>query len=159
MDNFFNYVTKQVNPEEVDLWFKSNNIIPEKLELFSDFCQSLNELIVETYLGESDLPNETKVSMSEEDKINHFVWCWNKVIDNFLKEKIKFNRKGEHYDYFVSFFEEIFYKPSFKKLSVSLFLASSIFLIKIIYLSAFKLLKKSKSFFRKITCSISIIYI
>jgi hypothetical protein len=115
MDNFFNYVTKQVKPEEVDLWFKSNNIIPEKLELFSDFCQSLNELIVETYLGESDLPNETKVSMSEEDKINHFVWCWNKVIDNFLKEKIKFNRKGEHYDYFVSFFEEIFYKQENKK--------------------------------------------
>jgi hypothetical protein len=66
-------------------------------------------------LGESDLPNETKVSMSEEDKINHFVWCWNKVIDNFLKEKIKFNRKGEHYDYFVSFFEEIFYKQENKK--------------------------------------------
>lgn len=115
MENFFNYVTKQVKPEEVDLWFKSNNIIPEKLELFSDFCQSLNELIIETYLGESDSPNETKVSMSEEDKINHFVWCWNKVIDNFSKEKIKFNKKGEHFDYFVSFFEEIFYKQENKK--------------------------------------------
>ena len=115
MDNFFNYVTKQVKPEEVDLWFKSNNIIPEKLELFSDFCQSLNQLIIETYLGESDSPNETKVSMSEEDKINHFVWCWNKVIDNFGKEKIKFGKKGEHFDYFVSFFEEIFYKQENKK--------------------------------------------
>jgi hypothetical protein len=115
MENFFNYVTKQVKPEEVDLWFKSNNIIPEKLELFSDFCQSLNELIIETYLGESDSPNETKVSMSEEDKINHFVWCWGKVIDNFSKEKIKFNKKGEHFDYFVSFFEEIFYKQENKK--------------------------------------------
>lgn len=115
MDNFFNYVTKQVKPEEVDLWFKSNNIIPEKLELFSDFCQSLNQLIIETYLGESDSPNETKVSMSEEDKINHFVWCWNKVIDNFTKEKIRFNKKGEHFDYFVSFFEEIFYKQENKK--------------------------------------------
>jgi len=115
MDNFFNYVTKQVKPEEVDLWFKSNNIIPEKLELFSDFCQSLNILIIETYLGETDSPHETKVSMSEEDKINHFVWCWNKVVDNFSKEKIKFNKKGEHFDYFVSFFEEIFYKQENKK--------------------------------------------
>lgn len=115
MDNFFNYVTKQVKPEEVDLWFKSNNIIPEKLELFSDFCQSLNQLIIETYLGESDSPNETKVNMSQEDKINHFIWCWNKVVDNFSKEKIKFNKKGEHFDYFVSFFEEIFYKQENKK--------------------------------------------
>jgi hypothetical protein len=115
MDNFFNYVTKQVKPEEVDLWFRSNNIIPEKLELFSDFCQSLNQLIIETYLGESDSPNETKVNMSEEDKINHFVWCWNKVIENFTKEKIAFNKKGEHFDYFVSFFEEIFYKQENKK--------------------------------------------
>lgn len=115
MDNFFNYVTKQVKPEEVDLWFRSNNIIPEKLELFSDFCQSLNLLIIETYLGESDSPSETKVSMSDEDKIGHFVWCWNKVIDNFSKENIKFNKKGEHFDYFVSFFEEIFYKQESKK--------------------------------------------
>jgi hypothetical protein len=115
MDNFFNYVTKQVKPEEVDLWFKSNNIIPEKLELFSDFAKSLNELIVETYLGENDSPNETKVTMSEEDKINHFIWCWNKVVGNFQKENIIFSRKGEHFDYFISFFQEIFYKQENKK--------------------------------------------
>jgi hypothetical protein len=116
MDNFFNYVTKQVKPEEVDLWFRSNNIVFEKMELFSDFCQSLNSLIIETYLGETDSPNETKVIMSDEDKINHFVWCWNKVIDNFSKEKIKFNKKGEHFDYFISFFQEIFYKQENKKI-------------------------------------------
>lgn len=115
MDNFFNYVTKQVKPEEVDLWFRSNNIIPEKLELFSDFCQSLNDLIIETYLGETDSPNETKVNMSEDDKMNHFVWCWSKVIDNFSKEEIVFNKKGEHFEYFVSFFVEIFYKQENKK--------------------------------------------
>jgi hypothetical protein len=115
MDNFFNYVTKQVKPEEVDLWFKSNNIIPEKLELFSDFAKSLNELIVETYLGENDSPNETKVTMSEEDKINHFIWCWNKVVGNFQKENIIFSGKGEHFDYFISFFQEIFYKQENKK--------------------------------------------
>ena len=115
MDNFFNYVTKQVKPEEVDLWFKSNNIIPEKLELFSDFAKSLNELIVETYLGESDSPNETKVTMSEEDKINHFIWCWNKVVGNFQKENIIFSRKGEHFDYFISFFQEFFINRKIKK--------------------------------------------
>lgn len=119
MDNFFNYVTKQIKPEEVDLWFKSNNILPEKLELFSDFSHSLNELIVETYLGEVNLSNETRVNMSEEDKLHHFIWCWNKVIDNFSKEKIRFNKKGEHFEYFVAFFQEIFYQQENKNLKNS----------------------------------------
>jgi len=41
MENFFNYITKPVRPEDVDVWFRSNNIIPEKLELFYDFTYSL----------------------------------------------------------------------------------------------------------------------
>jgi hypothetical protein len=32
-----------------------------------------------------------------------------KVIDNFGKENINFNKKGDHFDYFYSFFSEIFY--------------------------------------------------
>ena len=50
MENFFNYITKPVRPEDVDVWFRSNNIIPEKLELFYDFTYSLNKTIVDTYL-------------------------------------------------------------------------------------------------------------
>jgi hypothetical protein len=46
MDNFFNYITKPISPEDVDKWFRGNNIIPEKMELFSDFCQSLNLLVL-----------------------------------------------------------------------------------------------------------------
>ena len=61
MENFFNYLSKPVPEEEVDLWFKINNIIPEKLELFYDFSQSLNLLINETYLGEFENKKETKM--------------------------------------------------------------------------------------------------
>jgi hypothetical protein len=32
-----------------------------------------------------------------------------KVIDNFGKENINFNKRGDHFDYFYSFFSEIFY--------------------------------------------------
>jgi hypothetical protein len=32
-----------------------------------------------------------------------------KVIDNFGKENINFNKKGDHFDYFYSFFSEIYY--------------------------------------------------
>lgn len=109
MENFFNYVTKQLNPEDVDIWFRVNNIIPEKLELFSDFSFSLNLLVIDTYLGEPPISNETKIVLSSEDKDKHFEWCWDKIVDNFKKENIFFQNRGEHFDYFKMFFDEVFY--------------------------------------------------
>jgi len=114
MENFFNYITKPLNPEDVDLWFRINNIIPEKLELFSDFSHSLNLIICDTYLGEELKSNETKITLTEDDKNSHFNWCWNKTIDNFKKENLIFENEGEHYEYFKSFFEEIFYNQKEK---------------------------------------------
>jgi hypothetical protein len=109
MENFFNYISKPIPNEEVDLWFKINNIIPEKLELFYDFSQSLNLLINETYLGQFDKVNETKINLTQEDNIKHFIWCFHKIISNFEKEGIFFKKEGTHFDYFKSFFLEIFY--------------------------------------------------
>ncbi len=114
MENFFNYITKPLNPEDVDLWFKINNIIPEKLELFSDFSQSLNLIICETYLGEELGSNETKITLTDEDNEKHFRWCWHKTLYNFKKENLLFENDGEHYEYFKSFFEEIFYNQKEK---------------------------------------------
>jgi len=89
MENFFKYISKPIPSDDVDVWFKINNIIPEKMELFSDFSYSLNMLIVETYLGENNT-SETKIVLSNEDVEKHFQWCFNKVIDNFSTlEKIK----------------------------------------------------------------------
>lgn len=120
MENFFNYITKPLTPEDVDVWFRSNNIIPEKLELFSDFSHSLNILIVDTYLGEQPQSNETKITLSEDDNEKHFIWCWNKILGNFKKEGLSFDIKGEHYDYFKSFFDEIFYNQKDEKVRKSI---------------------------------------
>ena len=120
MENFFNYITKPLTPEDVDLWFRGNNIIPEKLELFSDFSHSLNILIVDTYLGEPPKSNETKITISEDDNQRHFEWCWNKIVDNFKKEELIFDYKGEHFDYFKSFFDEIFYNQKDEKIRKSI---------------------------------------
>lgn len=108
MENFFNYLTKPMKPEDVDVWFRSNNIIPEKLELYYDFTHSLNQLIIDTFLGDT-LSDDTKIVMTTDDVENHFKWCWNKTIENFKKESITFNITGEHYEYFNSFFLETFY--------------------------------------------------
>ena len=112
MDNFFNYITKNLDPEEVDVWFRVNNIIPEKMELYYDLSDSLYLLIKKTYLGNTQNNNETKVEMSDEDNQKHFDWCWNKTLDNFKKENINFTNEGEHKEYFISLFNQIFYKQN-----------------------------------------------
>jgi len=119
MENYFNYITKNLEPEQVDTWFKSKNIVPEKMELFYDFCHSLYILIKNTYLGE-DSNKETKIEMTEDDNKKHFVWCWNKNIENFSKENINFSSEGEHFDYFFIFFSDIFYNQKESKIKISI---------------------------------------
>lgn len=119
MENFFKYISKPIPSDDVDVWFKINNIIPEKLELFYDFSYSLNMLIIETYLGENNT-SETKIELSSDDNEKHFQWCFNKVIDNFSKEGIKIKKKGEHYDYFKTFFYDVFYNQKEKKVRKSI---------------------------------------
>jgi hypothetical protein len=119
MENFFNYIAKPMNPDDVDVWFRVNNIIPEKMDLYYDFSFSLYFLVLETYLGE-EKSNETKVTLSDDDKTKHFDWCWNKTIGNFKKEEITFNLKGDHYEYFLSFFTEIFYNQKESRIKDSI---------------------------------------
>lgn len=121
MDNFLNYITKQIDQKEIEIWMNVNNIIPEKMELFSDFCASLYNLIVDTYLGEELVEGrETKIHLSEEDQKKHFDWCWEKTISNFSKENIQFNKEGTHYDYLSSFFLEVFYHQKEGKIKYSI---------------------------------------
>jgi hypothetical protein len=75
---------------------------------------------VDTYLGESPQSNETKITLTESDNVKHFEWCWNKVVDNFKKEGLVFDYTGEHFDYFKSFFDEIFYNQKDEKIRKSI---------------------------------------
>lgn len=118
-NNFFKWVTTPVSKEEVDIWFSVNNIIPERLELYSDFCFSLFNTINDTYLGDDEV-SPTKIMLNEKDKLDHFNWCWNKVVDNFQKESLFFNKEGEHYDYFSSFYRDAYYLQKEKKVKDSI---------------------------------------
>jgi hypothetical protein len=108
-----------MKPEDVDIWFRINNIIPEKMDLYYDFSFSLYYLILDTYLGD-DKNGETQIILSEEDNLKHFEWCWNKTVENFRKEEISFNKRGDHYDYFLSFFSEIFYNQKENRIKSSI---------------------------------------
>jgi hypothetical protein len=115
MENFFSWMMKPISHDDVEVWFNINNMIFEKRELFADFIYSLLDIIKTTYLGnEYDDNNETKVILTDEDKLSHFEWCWNKTIENFSKENLKFKSKGEHKDYFEKFFMDLFYNADNK---------------------------------------------
>lgn len=87
--------------EKILLQYSANNIIRERSELYYDFVVSLLSVIDETYLG-------SDVISSQEDMVNHFTWCFKKVIDNFNKERIKFNPDAD-YEYLWYFIYRGYY--------------------------------------------------
>jgi len=87
---------------QIDIWYRTYSINRDKIILFYDFLLSLHTLIDETFLG-------VDVLYKEIDQRGHFDWCWNKIIENFNKEKIFFKDKGNHYEYFWNFFFEAYY--------------------------------------------------
>lgn len=110
MNQLHKWLTQPISPEDADIWYKANNIQPELTDLFRDFCFSLYNLITSTYLGDSHgESNETKIGMTEEEKLTHFKWCWTKTIENFGKENITFRFADTDFTYFQSFFFDIFY--------------------------------------------------
>ena len=110
MENFFNWMSKPIPKDEVTIWFNVHNMIMERIELYGDIFKSLNKIIVDTYLGDEN--SETRISITEEDKIAHFEWCWKKTIENFKKENVSIKNSGEHKDYFKDFFLETFYNQT-----------------------------------------------
>lgn len=114
MENFFNWMTKPISKDEVTVWFNVHNMNYEKIELYGDFFKSLNQIIIDTYLGNDE--SETKILLSDEDNEKHFEWCWIKTLDSFSKENISFRKTGGHKDYFKNFFSDTFYNQKEKNL-------------------------------------------
>lgn len=121
MDQFFNWLTKPMSYEEIDAWYKANNIIPEMSDLFRDFCISLLKLVQSTYLGDTpeDL-KETKIGLTQEDKDSHFKWCWDRTIKNFEKENINFINSEDAFQYFKSFYMDVYYNQQHDAVKQSL---------------------------------------
>ncbi len=107
MENFFNWMAKPLPKDEIIIWFNIHNMTYEKIELYGDVFKSLNQIIVDTYLG--DDVSVTKIVLSDEDKESHFEWCWKKMINDFRRENILIKYEGEHKDYFKSFYMDTFY--------------------------------------------------
>ena len=88
--------------EYIDIVYKSNSIILERCELYCDFLVSLAKLIDDTFLGFDTMS-------SVEDMFKHFTWCFNRVTEDYEKERIHFIEKGNHYKYLWFFFWGSYY--------------------------------------------------
>jgi len=100
---YIEFITSESHKNEIDAWYRSYNIVYEKTQLFRDFIIPLLDLLESTYLGDEYITDES-------DKKNHFLWCINKIISNFEKEKIYFKKEGIHVDYLWTFFQNTFYQ-------------------------------------------------
>ena len=118
MENFFNWMTKPLPKEELIIWFNIHNMTYEKIELYGDVFKSLNQIILDTYLGDTIFV--TKIILTDEDNLSHFEWCWKKTIDNFKKEDIHIKYEGEHKDYFKSFYMDTFYNQNEERIKDSI---------------------------------------
>lgn len=118
MENFFEWMVKPIPSEEVEVWFNIHNIHYEKIELFRDILITLHWFIIDTYFDEDSV--ETKITITDDQKIQHFEWCWNQMINSFQEEKIIIKSEGDHKEYIKSFFMDTFYFSKNEKVKKTL---------------------------------------
>jgi hypothetical protein len=103
---FLSYIKQPLSKTSLSVLYSANNVKFERVQLFSDFIQSLIVKVLDTYMGD-DLTKP-------EQRVEHFRWCWNKNIEDFKEEGIEFTETGEIYDYFSEFMFDIFYSTKDK---------------------------------------------
>lgn len=80
-------------------------VVKDRVEIYCDFALSLLYYIDKYYLDRETLNNKKDIR-------NHFIWCFNKVCDEFLEEDIDFTQNKELIDYFFSYYYHQFYTAS-----------------------------------------------
>ena len=78
-------------------------IIKDRVEIYKDFAINLLYYIHKYYIDYESLHEDTDIR-------NHYVWCFNKVCDEFIKEGIDFRGNEELKEYFYAYYYHQFYK-------------------------------------------------
>jgi hypothetical protein len=83
-------LAKMLTQEELLLAYKNSDIHREYVDIMREFTNNLMYNLHSTFLGDV-------LTRDEADIKNHFLWCFNKTVNNY--KFINFNLK-EKYDYF-----------------------------------------------------------
>lgn len=97
--------------DEVNTIYSVYNVKAVKVDLYYDMIQSLCCLVTKSYLG--DKHHKTKV-----EKLEHFKWCFNKVMSDYGKMGYQLKSVGKLYNYFEDFFLEVYYEQPTKDVDV-----------------------------------------
>jgi hypothetical protein len=77
-------------------------IIKDRVEIYKDFTINLLYTIQKYYID--------RESLSEDEDIrNHFIWCFNRVCEEFKKEELDFSNNEDLREYFYLFYYNQFY--------------------------------------------------
>jgi hypothetical protein len=99
-------IKKDLSPAELQQFYQRYNVVFERVDVFRDLSVSLTKTIHTTYLGDDITPPS--------QQLQHFKWCWQKVLSDFAKEGIYFKQTGTLYRYFAKYFQEMFYNKENK---------------------------------------------
>lgn len=103
-DELLNYFHKKLSHDEIHNKNTINKIKFNRALAFKDFILHLFQLIEDTYL------NTDHLNYYEYQK-QHFDWCWNRTVECFNNEGIAISYNGEHYNYFLDYLIDCFYRP------------------------------------------------
>jgi hypothetical protein len=78
-------------------------IVKDRVEIFKDFTLNLLNHIHYYYIDKESLS-------ADQDIRNHYVWCFNRVCEEFKKEEIDFSKNKELREYFYDYYYHQFYK-------------------------------------------------
>lgn len=78
-------------------------LIKDRIEIYKDFTLNLLYCIYDYYLDKETL-------FLDQDIKNHFMFCYNKICDEFLKEDINFKNNNKLINYFYVYYYHHFYK-------------------------------------------------
>lgn len=97
------FIKNPLSMTEINTIYKFNKIKHTRVDLYSDFVQSLCDLVFSTYMGD----DVTSVN----DRTTHFDWCWNKNMKAYVEmgyDLADWSDKQKYF-YFRSFFLDVFY--------------------------------------------------
>lgn len=77
-------------------------IIKDRIEIYSDFTENLLSYVFDYYLGKDTLYLDSDIN-------NYFMFCYNKVCDEFLDEDIDFSNNKELIKYFHMYYYHQFF--------------------------------------------------
>jgi len=86
-------------------------IVKDRVEIYKDFTINLLNYIYDYYLDKETLGDDN-------DILNHFNWCFNRVCDEFKLEGLNFSKNEPLRQYFQQFFYHQFYKRESNDISL-----------------------------------------